>query len=146
MIHAQRWFVIFALAVVGPLALGRAGPSDQPSSHNANAAPASDVRPAAASVLVSIRTTAGEMIFALDMERAPRSVSNFLHYAESGYYRGTIFHRVIPGFIVQGGGYTPTLRRKTAGLGTPIKNEWDNGLKNVRGTIGAARVDRKSVV
>jgi peptidyl-prolyl cis-trans isomerase A (cyclophilin A) len=75
----------------------------------------------------------------LNGELAPITVKNFLHYAKEGFYDGTIFHRVIPTFMCQGGGFTPDLEEKKEGLGEPIKNEWGNGLKNDRGTIAMAR-------
>jgi peptidyl-prolyl cis-trans isomerase B (cyclophilin B) len=70
-------------------------------------------------------------------EKAPETVKNFLNYVEAKYYDGTIFHRVIPKFMIQGGGFTSDMKRKSAGA--PIKNEADNGLKNDRGTIAMAR-------
>lgn len=96
-------------------------------------------------VSVSMRTSAGEIVLELDKQRAPISVANFLVHAQRGDYDGTIFHRVIPTFVVQGGGFTPDLKdrgaaAKAAGNEDPkIKNEWTNGLKNVRGTIAMAR-------
>lgn len=82
-------------------------------------------------------TTEGSFVVRLDPQRAPLTVKNFLHYVRSGFYDGTIFHRVIPGFVVQGGGYTAQYKeKKTAG---PIPNESGNGLSNVRGTIAMAR-------
>ena len=83
-------------------------------------------------VLVRVKTSLAD--------RAPISVANFLRYADEGFYMGTLFHRVIPHFLIQGGGYTTSLLQKTDGLHDPIENEWDNGLKNVRLTIAAARV------
>ena len=72
---------------------------------------------------------------------APVSVKNFLDYVNSGYYNNTIFHRVIPGFMVQGGGFTADMQQKTTNA--PIKNEADNGLRNLRGTIAMARTAEK---
>ena len=92
-----------------------------------------------------MQTTAGEVVLELDRARAPISVANFLMHAERGDYDGTIFHRVIPTFVIQGGGFTPDLKdrgaaAKAAGKPDPtIKNEYANGLKNVRGSIGMAR-------
>lgn len=86
---------------------------------------------------VQFQTTAGDLTIELDADRAPISVANFLAYVEAGEYNGTIFHRVIPGFVVQGGGYgLDFVERKGR---EPIANEWQNGLKNVRGTIAMAR-------
>jgi cyclophilin family peptidyl-prolyl cis-trans isomerase len=96
-------------------------------------------------VMVSVQTSEGEIILQLDQQRAPVSVANFLDHAVKGHYEGTIFHRVIPGFVIQGGGWTSDFveRAKTdAAEGSPdrpIKNEWKNGLKNRRGTIAMAR-------
>ncbi|MCC7388588.1 MAG: peptidylprolyl isomerase [Phycisphaerales bacterium] len=88
-------------------------------------------------VYVSLDTSKGEIVLELDPEHAPASVANFLAYAERGDYDGTIFHRVVPGFVIQGGGHTPDLTELPGG--DPIVNEWQNGLKNARGTIGMAR-------
>lgn len=96
-------------------------------------------------VFVQMSTTAGEITLELDPVRAPISTRNFLDHAAAGHYDGTVFHRVIPAFVVQGGGWTPELVEKAkvdAAAGradTPIKNEWQNGLKNVRGSIAMAR-------
>ena len=87
--------------------------------------------------MVIIRTTFGEITLELDAERAPKTVENFLNYARSGYYDGTIFHRVIDNFMIQGGGFDTEMRQKEAG--EPIENEADNGLKNDFGTIAMAR-------
>jgi len=94
--------------------------------------------PALAKELVVIETSAGDINVALDKEKAPISVKNFLSYADKGYYNGTIFHRVIKNFMIQGGGLTADLVPK-GGADAPIKNEATNGLKNKRGTIAMAR-------
>lgn len=88
---------------------------------------------------VKMETSEGDIIIELDMTRAPRSVLNFLNYARSGFYDGTIFHRVISNFMIQGGGFTPEMTRKEGNA--PIVNEADNGLKNVRGSIAMARTN-----
>ncbi|MEW6332511.1 MAG: peptidylprolyl isomerase [Pseudomonadota bacterium] len=82
-------------------------------------------------------TSLGVVELELDAQRAPGTVRNFLNYVERGYYNGVIFHRVIPGFMIQGGGFVPGMREKTTGV--PVKNEADNGLKNLAGTIAMAR-------
>jgi len=83
------------------------------------------------------RTVFGTVTIALNPEKAPISVRNFLRYVRSGHYEGTVFHRVIPGFMIQGGGFTPALEEKpTQG---PIRNEAKNGLRNSRGTVAMAR-------
>jgi len=86
---------------------------------------------------VTMKTSLGDIRIELDRERAPLSVENFLAYADAGFYDGTIFHRVIDGFMVQGGGFGRDLKRKPAR--PPIRNEAANGLKNRRGTIAMAR-------
>ncbi|MEX6504194.1 peptidylprolyl isomerase [Pseudomonas zhanjiangensis] len=86
---------------------------------------------------VLLTTSLGDIEIELDAEKAPVSVDNFLGYVDSGYYAGTQFHRVIPGFMVQGGGFDADLQQKQTRA--PIKNEADNGLHNVRGTIAMAR-------
>lgn len=86
---------------------------------------------------VLLNTSMGEIEIELEAEKAPISVKNFLSYVESGFYDGTVFHRVIPGFMIQGGGFTEGLDQKETG--EPIKNEADNGLHNVRGTLAMAR-------
>ena len=92
---------------------------------------------AAEPVAVSMKTTLGEMQLELYPEQAPESVKNFLRYVDEGFYNGTVFHRVINGFMIQGGGFTADLERKTTH--DAIRNEARNGLKNVRGTIAMAR-------
>jgi cyclophilin family peptidyl-prolyl cis-trans isomerase len=86
---------------------------------------------------VKLETSLGEIVIALDPQKAPASVANFLTYVRNGFYDGTIFHRVIPGFMIQGGGLTADMAEKKTG--DPIKNEAENGLKNLRGTIAMAR-------
>ena len=91
----------------------------------------------AANPMVQIETTLGEIILELDREKAPISVENFINYANAGYYDGTIFHRVMQGFMVQGGGMTPDMQEKPTG--EPIVNEATNKLKNKTGTVAMAR-------
>lgn len=86
---------------------------------------------------VRLETTLGAIVLELDAEKAPLSTSNFLAYVNDGFYDGTIFHRVIDGFMIQGGGFDESFSRKKTR--EPIKNEADNGLKNRRGTIAMAR-------
>jgi len=88
---------------------------------------------------VKMATTLGEFVLELDAEKAPVTVDNFLRYADDGFYDGTIFHRVMSSFMIQGGGFTVEMDKKSEGLRAPIKNEWQNGLKNERGTIAMAR-------
>lgn len=86
---------------------------------------------------VLIKTTVGDIKVELFPEKAPITVKNFLQYVEDGHYNGTIFHRVIPGFMVQGGGFSKEMKEKSGRA--PIKNEADNGLHNERGTLAMAR-------
>jgi peptidyl-prolyl cis-trans isomerase B (cyclophilin B) len=88
---------------------------------------------------VEMETSKGKFVIELFPEKAPETVKNFLNYVDTKFYDGTIFHRVIPNFMIQGGGFTSDMQRKSAG--TPIKNEADNGLKNNRGTIAMARTN-----
>ena len=86
----------------------------------------------------SIMTNQGEIVVELDAAKAPKSVDNFVQYVKAGQYDGTIFHRVIDNFMIQGGGYTTELTSK-GGLRPPVQNEADNGLSNMRGTLSMAR-------
>lgn len=88
---------------------------------------------------VRVETTAGDFVIELNRVRSPRSVEAFLGYVTEGFYQGTIFHRVVPGFIVQAGGYTENLERKP--VDSTIVNESGNGLSNLRGTVGLARTE-----
>ena len=85
------------------------------------------------------RTTLGTITIALDAEKAPVSVRNFLKYVRSGHYEGTVFHRVMPGFMIQGGGFTAELEEKP--VQGPIRNEARNGLRNSRGSVAMARTN-----
>lgn len=88
---------------------------------------------------VRLTTTKGDIVLELNAEAAPQTVDNFIKYVESGYYNGTIFHRVKSDFMIQAGGYTPDMTEKTEGLREPIRNEWNSGLRHDRGTIAMAR-------
>ncbi len=87
--------------------------------------------------VVILKTSMGDIHIELYPDKAPVTVKNFLSYVDSGFYDGTVFHRVIKGFMIQGGGFTPGMKKKET-LG-PIKNEANNGLKNTRGSIAMAR-------
>ena len=87
---------------------------------------------------VLLETTMGNITIALDMQNAPDTSANFLAYVDDGYFVDTIFHRVIPNFMIQGGGITADMRDKPSKR-SPIKNEANNGLKNDRGTLAMAR-------
>ncbi len=86
---------------------------------------------------VKLETTLGDIVIQLDEKRAPVTAKNFITYVKDGFYDGTIFHRVIPGFMAQGGGFTGDFKQKPTHA--TIKNEANNGLKNKRGTIAMAR-------
>jgi len=92
---------------------------------------------AAANPVVALSTTFGDITIELYSDKAPITVKNFLGYVDAGFYDGTIFHRVIPEFMIQGGGFTKDMKQKQTQ--PPIKNEADNGLRNSRGTITMAR-------
>lgn len=87
--------------------------------------------------VVLLETTSGDILVELYPDKAPETVASFLKYVDDGFYNNTIFHRVIPGFMIQGGGLTARMQQKDTSA--PIKNEADNGLKNDRGTIAMAR-------
>ncbi len=87
--------------------------------------------------MVTLKTSKGDIIIELDHKNAPETVHNFVQYVRDKFYDGTIFHRVIDGFMIQGGGFEPGMKQKQTR--NPIKNEADNGLENNRGTIAMAR-------
>jgi cyclophilin family peptidyl-prolyl cis-trans isomerase len=113
----------------------------------ANIATAQDTKPAAPSapttsaapVYVSMTTSKGVIYLELNAAKAPISTENFVSYTKEGFYNGTIFHRVIKTFMIQGGGFTADMKEKKAKA--PIKNEWQNGLPNSRGAISMARTN-----
>ena len=96
-------------------------------------APAADAPP----VTVTLETSAGTIVLELDSQHAPRTVANFVQYVKAGHYENTIFHRVIPEFMIQGGGFTTTGQEKPTR--PPVAIESNNGLKNVRGSVAMAR-------
>ncbi len=110
----RRSLALVALLVLAPLSLAADGPPR-----------------------VRLVTSAGDVVLELAPEKAPATVSNFLGYVRDGHYDGTIFHRVIEGFMIQGGGFDQDFRQKPTK--DPIRNEADNGLGNARGTIAMAR-------
>ncbi len=89
--------------------------------------------------MIELHTSFGVIQLELDAEKAPKTVENFLNYVKSGHYDKTIFHRVIPGFMIQGGGFTEDMEQKSTQA--TIENEANNGLKNVRGSIAMARTN-----
>jgi len=104
---------------------------------DANAQPATPTQPLKGIVKVSIETSKGTIELELDADKAPKTVANFVSYVNKGFYNGTIFHRVIPGFMIQGGGFTPDMSQKSPDA--PIECESKNGLKNVKGAVAMAR-------
>lgn len=119
---SKRPFALLVLAAFGALPLLAAGSPGPTQKSNPQ---------------VEFQTTLGTFIVQLDSTRAPATVNNFLQYVRSGFYDGTIFHRVVPGFVIQGGGYTIGYHKKPTH--SPIPDEANNGLSNVRGTIAMAR-------
>ncbi|MCU7796789.1 MAG: peptidyl-prolyl cis-trans isomerase [Candidatus Thiodiazotropha sp. (ex Semelilucina semeliformis)] len=91
----------------------------------------------AETVQVEMVTSMGSIKLELDRDKAPETVDNFVQYVRDGFFDGTIFHRVIKGFMIQGGGFTPDMKKKSTRA--PIQNEAKNGLKNMRGTLAMAR-------
>ncbi len=93
--------------------------------------------PVQAGPLVQMQTSAGNLEIELFEDQAPKTVANFLQYVDEGYYNGSIFHRVIPGFMIQGGGFTENMQKKQTR--DPVENESSNGLSNLAGTLAMAR-------
>ena len=89
--------------------------------------------------MIVFETTLGNFTVEFHEKEAPLSVANFLKYVDDGFFDGTIFHRIVPGFVIQGGGFTPDMEQKRTQ--PPVKNEADNGLKNERGTLSMARTN-----
>ncbi len=140
--HAVIWGIAALLAlgtVFGPLGAARAGEGKE--AGGSRGAPAGSKGESARGSVdhprVVMKTTLGTIVLELDRSRAPVTVENFLRYVREGFYDGTLFHRVIPGFMIQGGGMEPGMRRKETH--PPIRNEAGNGLKNLAGTIAMAR-------
>lgn len=128
-----RSFIALTAALIAGAAVAADPTSPQPQETAAAQAPAP------AHTRVRITTSMGAMVFELEDARAPLTVANFLAYVRAGQYEGTIFHRVIANFVIQGGGYLPDFTKKPTR--DPIPNESGNGLRNTRGTIGMARTD-----
>ena len=123
------------------MTMGCGGGSPPPAEEPAPAEEKSPAPPAPTSTgtnpMVEIRTSLGTMKVELYPDKAPKTAENFLQYAREGFYDGTVFHRVISGFMIQGGGFTPDMSEKETRA--PIENEASNGLKNVRGSLAMAR-------
>jgi len=120
------------------LGAGTAVAQDAPAATAAAPAPAT-TEAAAANPRVALHTTMGDIVIELYPDKAPKSVENFLQYVKDKHYDGTIFHRVIDGFMVQGGGFNEKLQQKPVRAAVP--NEADNGLSNTRGTVAMARTN-----
>jgi peptidyl-prolyl cis-trans isomerase B (cyclophilin B) len=120
--------LVCLLALLIPAAPPKSSP--HPAKTTKSAVPAGNPR-------VALDTTKGRIVIELYADKAPKTVKSFLDYVKAGFYNGTIFHRVIPGFMVQGGGFTPDMTEKPTR--PPIPNEADNGLQNQRGTLAMAR-------
>ena len=112
-------------------------PAEPPTTKPAQTKPDDDTAPL---VYVLMKTSLGEIVLELNREKAPISVKNFLSYTDKEFYDGTIFHRVMSTFMIQGGGFTEDMQKKPTD--PPIKNEWKNGLKNVRGSVAMARTQQ----
>lgn len=126
--------MLFAMLLLPMLASGSPVPPPLPAADaKAPSVPAPVVRLHRALLV----TTMGEILIELDASAAPATVANFLAYAREGHYNGTVFHRVIPGLLVQAGAFTPDLQQKPSRA--PVHNEAGNGLLNTRGTLAAAR-------
>jgi cyclophilin family peptidyl-prolyl cis-trans isomerase len=132
---------VIAIALVGWLfvSLGRSAPQQGGTVSGVGQPTASgqSATPAPGNPVAMIATTLGDITVELFKDRAPVSVENFLQYARDGFYRGTIFHRVVPGYVVQGGGFTAKMEEKPTR--PPILNEATNGVSNARGTLAMAR-------
>ncbi len=129
--NPTRRLAIAILAACLPLA-APAQPKSQPSSQ-----PQGCTAKGNAPMKVKLTTSMGPIVIELDREKAPISVDNFVKYVEAGHYNGTIFHRVIDNFMIQGGGFTKDMQQKP--VQAPIKNEGANGLKNMNYTVAMAR-------
>jgi peptidyl-prolyl cis-trans isomerase A (cyclophilin A) len=122
----KHLLILLASLLVTPLAIAQTSKSSAPA-----AAPAAD------NPTVVVHTSQGDITLQLFADKSPKSVANFLRYVHEGFYAGTVFHRVIPGYLIQGGLYTKDLQpRRTH---SPVQSEADNGLSNLRGTVAVAR-------
>jgi cyclophilin family peptidyl-prolyl cis-trans isomerase len=132
----SRLSLFSATLFLGAILLGISGcGASEPGKQTVSTAPAAG-QPANPRVL--IETSKGNITVELFTKNSPQSVGNFINYVKTGFYDGTVFHRVIPGFMIQGGGMTPDMQEKPKNAS--IKNEADNGLKNLRGTLAMARM------
>ncbi len=121
-------------APAAPATPTEAAPADQPKERQFDL-----TDPAGLMVRVKLETTLGDIVLELDGQKAPVTTHNFVRYTEGGFYTGTIFHRIVQDFMIQGGQHLPDMSQKREGLHPPILNEWKNGLRNERGTVAMAR-------
>ena len=137
---AKRWFAVtvVAAAVIFMFVMTAGVVAQETPAKETPAQETPAQKPEEASVRVMLKTTMGNIVLELDQAKAPITVKNFLSYVDKGFYNGTIFHRVIPDFMIQGGGFTAEMVQKQTD--PTIQNEWKNGLKNLRGTISMARL------
>ncbi|MGE3181041.1 MAG: peptidylprolyl isomerase [Phycisphaerae bacterium] len=134
----RNWLLVSVLASCGTVALTAATLQEEPvksSTEEKKDAATDKLHPR-----VTMKTSLGDIVIELNAEKAPLSTENFLLYARDGFYNGTIFHRVMNNFMIQGGGFDPQMDKKEEGIRKPIANEWKNGLKNKRGAIAMARL------
>ena len=135
----MRLIASFATAAFSSASLASAQ-GTPPAAPSAPAAPATVAPPAAAAMEYAVlRTNKGDIVIELDRAKAPITVENFVGYIKDGFFDGTVFHRVVPNFVIQGGGFTAAGEQKKTKA--PISNEWQNGLKNKRGTLSMARTN-----
>lgn len=127
----------FGLFLVLGFAAGAQPPAEPPPAAPDEAAPAPEAAAPAAAPRVKLQTSMGDIVIELEADKAPLTVANFLQYVDDGHYSGTIFHRVINSFMIQGGGFTRSMQQKPTR--EPVRNEAANGLKNKRGTLAMAR-------
>ena len=130
-------FIIAMLSLVFATSLSSQGATQDKTRVQVPPLQAPAPTPAPGNPVAVISTSMGDITVELFKDKAPVSVGNFLQYVSEGFYAGTIFHRVKPGFVIQGGGYTPEMAER--GTRAPILNEATNGLKNTRGTLAMAR-------
>jgi cyclophilin family peptidyl-prolyl cis-trans isomerase len=141
--------MLAALGLVVTMACGGGAPpppAEEPKEAPAPPAPSAEEPagetapvPTGGNPMVEMRTSMGTMKIELYPDKSPKTVENFLQYAREGFYDGTVFHRVIEGFMIQGGGFTPDMTEKATRA--PVENEASNGLKNVRGSLAMARTN-----
>jgi peptidyl-prolyl cis-trans isomerase B (cyclophilin B) len=132
---SRRMACALALCALLPFGARAAAPATsatKPATKSTTGKPSMSTNPR-----VKLETTAGGIVITLDAAKAPKTVENFLAYVKEGFYDGTIFHRVMDGFMIQGGGFEPGLKQKPTR--TPIDNEAGNGLKNAKYTVAMAR-------